>query len=150
MTLSLRGEAPFGVKSALPQDSSSFQGNGDTSILGYHARRIVGRRACRGHLCAISVPSARAYQLANSLHLLPHWTSTFAAIGTNDGPRRIRVDIVQIDVTLNHMPLPAGLDLHFTEAQRGPLLFHGVLPIDHLPAHRTLIGGTLTVGCRTR
>src|ERR1039457_2449210 len=102
MTLSLRGEAPFGVKSALPQDLSGFQGNGDTSILGYHARRIVGSRACRGHLCAISVASARAYQLANSLHLLPHWTATVDAIGTKLDSRRIRVEIVQIDLNLKH------------------------------------------------
>src|ERR1017187_9836289 len=55
-----------------------------------------------------------------------------------------------MDLNLKHLLPAMGLDLHFTEVQRGPLLFQGVLPIDHLPAHRTLPGGTLTIGCRAR
>src|ERR1035437_1919237 len=129
MTLSLRGEAPFGVKSALPQDSSSFQGNGDTSILGYHARRIVGSRACRGHPCAIGVASGRGCQFANALHLLPHRTVAVDAIGIKLYSRRIRVEIVEIDLNLKHVLLPVGLNLHFTDAHRGPLLFHSMLAI---------------------
>src|SRR5450759_3843935 len=138
MALSFHTSSPFEVKSSLPQDSRGFQGNGNAGMVRYHAHRIVCSRTYRGHPCAISVATASALQLANALHLLAYGTVAAGAVGIKLHSHRTRVEIAEIGLYLNHVLLPVGLDLHFTEAQRGPLLFHGVLPLDHLPAHRAL------------
>ena len=137
-------------ESLLPQDSRLFQGNRNTGTMRYHSHRIVGSRACRGHRYAIGVAAGPANYLANAFHLLPHRAVAVDSVGIELDSHRIRVKVIEINLSLKHVLIPIGLDLHFTEAQRGPLVLQGLMPIDQLPAYRALVGTTLTEGCRTR
>src|ERR1039457_5083172 len=92
--------------STLPQDLSGFQGNGNAAMALYGARRIVGRRAGRGHPCAISGALDRACQLAHALHLLPGGAVPVDAVGVEVYADRIRVEIAEIGLGLKHGPLP--------------------------------------------
>jgi hypothetical protein len=68
MVSSFHTSPPFEVKLTLPQDSSGFQGNGNAGIVRYHARRIVGSRAGRGHFVFV-LPYGEATGLAPALKL---------------------------------------------------------------------------------
>ena len=115
-----------------------------------HPNGIVAGGACGGDPCDISVTAGSACQLPNAFHLLPHGTVAVDAVRIELNFCRIRVELMKIDINLEYVLLPGGLDFHFTETQRGPLVFQGVPPIDHLLAHCAITGSTLTVGCRTR
>jgi hypothetical protein len=103
MAPSLHTNSLFEVNSTLPQDSSGFQGNGNACSVLYHTRRIAGGRTLRGHPRAISVASSRACQLANALHLLPHWAVAVDAVGVKLDAHRTRVEIVEINLNLKHV-----------------------------------------------
>jgi hypothetical protein len=54
--------------------------------------------------------------LTHPLHLLPHRTIAVVAVGIELYSRRIRVEIIEIDLDLKHVLPSVGLDLHLTEA----------------------------------
>src|ERR1035441_8154692 len=150
MALSFHTSSPFDAGSSLPQDSLVFERDRNAGMLRYHARRVVGGRTHRGHRRAIGIASGPTRQLASALHLLPFGTVAVDAVGIKLYAHRTRVEFTEIDLHFKLVPVSVGLDFHFTEAQRWPRLLYGVVPLDHLPAHRAFIGGTLAVGCGAR
>jgi hypothetical protein len=138
------------IESPLPQDASGFEGNRNTSATRYHPRCIVSRRPGCIHPCAISVTVSSTYQLTNALHLLPNRAVTVDSVGIKLYLNRIRVEFIEINVSLKHMLRLVTLDLHVAEAQHGPFPFQSMPPIDRVPADRSSIGSTIMVGCRRR
>jgi hypothetical protein len=67
-----------------------------------------------------------------------HRTVAVDSVGIEFDSHRIRVNVIEIDLKLKHVLLPIGLDLHFTEAQRGPIVLQGLLRCRRLNRETTM------------
>jgi len=140
----------FEISSPLPQNTRGFQGNRNTSETRYDPRGKVRRWSGCSDPRAISVTVSGTDQLTNAFHLLPNWAVTVDSVGIKLYLNHIRVEFIEIDVSLKHVLRLVTLDLHIAEAQHGPFPFQSMPPIDHVPADRSFIGSTIMVGCRRR
>lgn len=104
------------MESPLPQDSCVFQWDRNAVAVRYHSRRIVRWWAGRRHSRAVNVAARRAWQLPDTHHLLPHRSAAVDSVGIKLDLNRIRVEAIEIDLSLKDVALPIRLNLHFAEA----------------------------------
>ena len=79
-------------------------------------------------------------------HFLPHGRAAVDAVGVKLHPHRFGVEVIEIDLNLEHVLLAFGLYLYFAEVQRGPFLRQCLAPLHHLRAQGAFIGGAPTIG----
>jgi len=113
---------------------SFFQGNRNAFIIRDYPRGIILRRAARRHLCTINVAAVCGRWLAGELHLLSHRTAAVDTVGVKLYADRLRIEVVEIDLNLEYMLVPFGLDLQFAKEQGGPFLLNLMPPVDQLSA----------------
>ena len=116
----------------MPRDMRIFQRNRYAIVVRYDSRRIVRRRARCRHFRMVGVAVRRTHQLPYALHLHALRCATVQAIGEKFDLHRLRIEIIEIHLRLNYVPLTTGFDFHFAETKRGPVSIQRMPPFNQL------------------
>ena len=96
------------VDSSLPLDLGCFEWNGDAIEVRDRACGIVGNRACNWHPKPISVPSSRACQLPDTIHLQPQRFIPLAPIRVQLYAHGVWIKVIKVDLNFKQVLFSVG------------------------------------------